>query len=87
MKSTKHFLSAAISIALALAFFGCSSNDGDSCTQTGIINGPSVNYGGETYESVVICGQTWLKRNLNYNASSSVCYDNNQSNCTKYGRL
>jgi uncharacterized protein (TIGR02145 family)/uncharacterized repeat protein (TIGR02543 family) len=57
------------------------------------INGPSVSYGGETYESVVIGSQTWLKRNLNYNAEGSKCgngrslSDANTSTCDTYGRL
>jgi len=42
--------------------------------QTVIINGPSVNYGGETYQTVVIGSQTWFKRNLNYEVESSKCY-------------
>jgi len=52
-----------------------------------IVYGPSVNYEGETYETVVIGEQTWFKRNLNYNANGSKCYDNNTNNCTQYGRL
>jgi len=28
-----------------------------------------------------------MAENLNYNASGSLCYDNNQANCKKYGRL
>jgi uncharacterized protein (TIGR02145 family)/uncharacterized repeat protein (TIGR02543 family) len=55
--------------------------------QTSIINGTSVIYGGETYESVVIYGQTWFKRNLNYNANGSKCFDNDPANCATYGRL
>jgi len=50
-------------------------------------NGPSVEYGGETYESVIICSQTWLKRNLNYNVENSLCYNSNNSKCAIYGRL
>jgi len=50
-------------------------------------NGPSVKYGDETYESIVICGQIWFKRNLNYKVDSSMCYGDNNSNCAKYGRL
>jgi len=49
--------------------------------------GSGVNYGGETYETVVIGDQTWLKRNLNYNATGSVCYENKSANCEIYGRL
>jgi len=46
-----------------------------------------VTHGGENYEAVLIGTQTWLTRNLNYNVSGSVCYGNNASNCTSYGRL
>jgi len=52
-----------------------------------IVYGSSVNYEGETYETVVIGAQTWFKRNLNYNASGSKCYNDNASNCATYGRL
>jgi len=53
-----------------------------SSIQSSIILGPSVSYGGETYQTVVIGSQTWFKRNLNYDVGGSVCYD-----CAKYGRL
>jgi uncharacterized protein (TIGR02145 family) len=46
-----------------------------------------VIYEGETYQTVVICGQTWMARNLNYNASGSKCPANSSANCDKYGRL
>jgi len=55
--------------------------------QTGIIYGPSVSYGGETYQTVVIGNQTWFKRNLNYEKGTSKCYNNEASNCKIYGRL
>jgi len=31
--------------------------------------------------------QTWMAENLNYNANGSKCYENQESNCAKYGRL
>jgi uncharacterized protein (TIGR02145 family) len=67
------------------------SSSSSVCNQEGIVNGSPVSYGGETYETVVICNQTWLKRNLNVMHNSgngnSVCYNNQESSCNTYGRL
>jgi len=68
--------------AISLCIFACSSKD------SGL-----VVYGEETYETVVIGKQKWLKRNLNYipidtsAAMNFKCYEDNSDNCDKYGLL
>jgi len=42
---------------------------------------------GKKYPIVQIGKRVWMAENLNYNARGSKCYDNDESNCQKYGRL
>jgi uncharacterized protein (TIGR02145 family) len=42
---------------------------------------------GLSYRTVRFGNFTWMAQNLNFQTGNSWCYNNNESNCQKYGRL
>jgi uncharacterized protein (TIGR02145 family) len=42
---------------------------------------------GQKYRTIQVGNQTWMVDNLNYKASNSFCYDDNEANCRSQGRL
>jgi uncharacterized protein (TIGR02145 family) len=67
---------------LVVVVVGCGGDDNPGGNSGG--GGGSYTYTGGTK---VIGGLTWMTENLNRETSNSWCYDDDNSNCTKYGRL
>jgi uncharacterized protein (TIGR02145 family) len=86
-------------------FLATASNSGGTCTFDIYVwascpGTPTVLYGTQTYNTIQISSQCWLKENLNigtringniYQTNNSIiekhCYDNIEDNCTIYGGL
>ena len=73
------FISLTASLVLAITFtLSCEDKDPNSFKDS---------RNGKTYRKVTIGSQIWMAENLNYEAEGSKCYDNDPTNCAKYGRL
>jgi uncharacterized protein (TIGR02145 family) len=101
MKKSIMRIAISVTIFAAVAAFllaGC--ENGESPNNNRSVDGFLVRVNGDTsdvyidtrdgkrYRTVRIGGVKWMAENMNYKTSSgSWCYDNNESNCMKYGRL
>jgi uncharacterized protein (TIGR02145 family) len=45
------------------------------------------NRNGKSYKLQNVAGKMWMAQDLNYERSGSMCFNNEDANCTKYGRL
>jgi hypothetical protein len=87
------------SAALAFAFSACTDSDsglgansedpaGDSAKCKDVSDEAFCDLrDGQVYRTVEIDSMVWTAQNMNYYMVGSHCYDDKDSNCTKYGKL
>ena len=68
----------AVSIAFGFVAAACSTEDP---ARDQHVSGPTVS------SKRIADGKEWTTANLNVSTSSSYCYDDEESNCSRYGRL
>ncbi len=58
-------------------------------TEPPTVNGNTMvdNRNNKTYQLKSVGGKLWMAQDLNYERSGSMCFNNENSNCNKYGRL
>ena len=74
-------------LILSVLLFVACGNDSSTSANNGENGSMTDSRDGQTYKTVKIGSQTWMAENLNYETANSYCYDDNASNCSKYGRL
>ena len=103
MQKTKHGLPFAVAAVSVLLLVACGDDNSTKASDKIVVDSSGTmtdSRDGQTYKTVTIGTQTWMAENLNYaytgvpynysgntSDSTSWCYSNDASNCTKYGRL
>jgi uncharacterized protein (TIGR02145 family) len=80
----KNYLIVALIIAIAAGFVAAYKYDYIEQLRGGILVDSRDR---QRYKVIKIGEQTWMQQNLNIQAGYSVCYNNMDENCEKYGRL